>query len=420
MAKHLSPRICLPGALALIAMLAAAPVAGAQDVARVQKVNGSLLTQVGETWKAVKAGENVPAGAKLVALFEAELTSANKAVAVKLLGDIGMFGPLPVLDTAVRFLEPGSADFALSLDHGLVIFTNTKESGIATVALKIHEKELTLRLKSPGARLGIELYGRHPGGAKNLLKDSPTTFFFALMGEGEASISTKDHTHALTAPPGPAVLRWDSATNLVEVVSLDKFPDSLKRNEAEKQQFAKICAAAGRFTGQDPSAAAADLLKSDDALSRRVAVTTFGAVGDLSHLLAALGDSHADARDQSILVLRAWMGQAPGHLKSLRAAMLKHKYTLPELKETMHLLIGFDESERDRPAVYELLINLLDSKHLGVRELAHWHLVRLAPAGRDIAFDAGAAEADRQQRVERWRKLIPAGELPPRPKTDKK
>src|SRR5262249_21315856 len=159
-------------------------------------------------------------------------------------------------------------------------------------------------------------------------------------------------------------------------------------NEAEKQQFAKICAAAGRFTGQDPSAAAADLLKSDDALSRRVAVTTFGAVGDLSHLLAALGDSHADARDQSILVLRAWMGQAPGHLKSLRAAMLKHKYTLPELKETMHLLIGFDESERDRPAVYELLINLLDSKHLGVRELAHWHLVRLAPAGRDIAFDA--------------------------------
>src|SRR5262245_35613417 len=368
MAKHLSRRLCLPGALSLVAMLAGAPIAWAQDVARCQKVNGALLTQAGETWKAVKSGDNVPAGAKLVALFEAELTSANKAVAVKLVGDIGMFGPLPVLDTAVRFQEPGSADLALGLDHGLVIFTNNKDSGIATVALKVHGQELTLRLKSPGARLGIELYGRHPGGAKHLLKDNPTTFFFALMGEGDASISTKEHTYALTAPPGPAVLRWDSATNLAEVVSLAKFPDSLKRNAAEKQQFAKICAAAGRFSGQDPSATAAELLKSDDALSRRVAVPTFGAVGDLPHVLSALGDSHADARDQAILVLRAWMGQAPGHLKALRAAMLKHKYTLPELKESMHLLIGFDESERDRPARSEEHTSELQSlRHLVCR-----------------------------------------------------
>jgi hypothetical protein len=409
--------------LLLLSMVAATPAAWAQDgaAARCQKVNGTLLTRAGQTWKAVKAGDNVAAGANLVALFEAELTSANKAVAVKLLGDIGMFGPLPVLDTAARLLEPGSADLALNLDHGLVIFTNTKESGTATVALKVHGQDLTVKLKSPGARLGIELYGRHPGGAVNLLKDNPTAFFFALVGEGDASIGTKDHTHVLTAPPGPAVLRWDSATSQADVVHLDKFPDALKRNDAEMQQFAKICATAGRFSSQEPTAAAVELLKSDDALNRRVAVTTFGAVDDLPHLLGALGDSqHADARDQAILVLRSWMGHAPGQLKALRGAMLKQKYTLPQMKETMHLLIGFDESEREHPGVYELLINLLDSRHLGVRELAHWHLVRLAPAGRDIVYDAGAAEADRQQGVERWRKLIPPGELPPRPKTDKK
>jgi hypothetical protein len=39
--------------------------------------------------------------------------------------------------------------------------------------------------------------------------------------------------------------------------------------------------------------------------------------------------------------------------------------------------------------------------------------------GRDIIFDAGAAEDARQQAVERWRKLIPPGELPPRPKVKK-
>ena len=184
--------------------------------------------------------------------------------------------------------------------------------------------------------------------------------------------------------------------------------------------FAKICAAAEGFAGKDVGAVAAQMLKTDDPLNRRVAVTAFGATDDLPNLLTALSDAqHPDARAQAILVLRSWMGRAPGQLKSLRLAMLKQKYTLPQMKETMHLLIGFDETERERPAVFEMLINLLDSKHVAVRELAHWHLVRLAPAGRDIAFDAGAAEADRQQGVERWRKLIPAGELPPRPKTEK-
>ena len=169
-----------------------------------------------------------------------------------------------------------------------------------------------------------------------------------------------------------------------------------------------------------PAAAAADMVKGGDALERRVAVTALGAVDDLSRLLAALDDGkHQDVREQAILVLRSWMGRAPGQLKALRVAMLKHKYPLLQMKTTMHLLFGFDEHERQRPAIFELLINLLDHKSVGIRELAHWHLVRLAPAGRDIAFDAGAAETDRQQAVERWRQLIPAGAVPPRPKTEK-
>jgi len=64
---------------------------------------------------------------------------------------------------------------------------------------------------------------------------------------------------------------------------------------------------------------------------------------------------------------------------------------------------------------YEVLIGLLGHSKVAVREVARWHLVRLAPTGKKINFDAAAPEAQRQKAVEEWRALIPAGQLPPRP-----
>ena len=44
-------------------------------------------------------------------------------------------------------------------------------------------------------------------------------------------------------------------------------------------------------------------------------------------------------------------------------------------------------------------------------------LVRLAPAGKDIPYDAGGTEADRAKAQQRWRELIPPGRLPPEAET---
>ncbi|MCI0684750.1 MAG: hypothetical protein L0Y71_21850 [Gemmataceae bacterium] len=382
-------------------------------------MNGTLLTRAGGGWRHVKAGDSVAAGTTLVSLFEADLKS--QGVAIKLLGDIGQFGPLSVLDAAVRILDADKDDAALALERGVVVLTNTKDQGAAKVLLKMRGEDVHITLKTPGAKVGIELHGRHPGGLTNILKDDPTTFVFFLVGKGEAVAVTKAHTYTLMAPPGPALIRWDSVTRQAEVAALETFPEELVRNDKEKQQFAKICAAAAAFNGKNPTAVAASMVKSDDALERLVGVTALGAVDDVPHLLAALGDPHhKDVREQAVLVLRAWMGRSSGQLKPLRVSMLKQQYPLAQMKMTMHLLFGFDEQERDRPVIYELLLHLLDHKSVAVRELAHWHLVRLAPAGRDIAFDAGAADEDRQKAAERWRKLIPAGELPPRLKSLKK
>jgi hypothetical protein len=55
-----------------------------------------------------------------------------------------------------------------------------------------------------------------------------------------------------------------------------------------------------------------------------------------------------------------------------------------------------------------------------VRELAHWHLVRLVAQGKDIPYDAAGPEGQRQKAFERWRALIPEGQLPPEPVLKKK
>lgn len=410
---------CLAALAGLLAALS--PASGQDDGAgRCVEVKGALLSRTGGGWKALKAGENVPSGVELVALFEADLESANKAVAIKLLADVGDFGPLPVLDTSARLLLSKSADAAIALDHGVVVLTNQKENGAANVVVKIRGEDVHVTLKSPGTKIGIELYGRHSAGAGSLLKDEPTALAYMLVGKGEATIAAKGESKSLSAPPGPAMLHWDSVSRECEVITLEKFPPELIRDEKQKARFARMCAAAEAMAIKNPVAVAAGLVHDEDALTRRVGVTALAAIDDVPHLLAALNDAkHQDVREQAILVLRSWMGNSSGQLKALRVSMLKQKYTLPQMKITMQLLVGFSDEERARPVVYELLIHSLDNKNVGVRALAHWHLVRLAPAGRDIAFDAGASEEDRQTAIERWRKLIPPGELPPRLK-DKK
>jgi len=89
-----------------------------------------------------------------------------------------------------------------------------------------------------------------------------------------------------------------------------------------------------------------------------------------------------------------------------------------QARTIVQLLKGFDGNDRKEPLVYELLIEALEHGPLPIRELAHWHLDRLAPAGQKIAYDAAADEAARHKAAEQWRALIPPGQLPPPPKKE--
>jgi hypothetical protein len=120
------------------------------------------------------------------------------------------------------------------------------------------------------------------------------------------------------------------------------------------------------------------------------------------------------------LVLRNWLGRAPGQADKLFAALTRDGYSRIQAGTLLFLLFGPDAKQLAQPAAYDVLIAMLGSDKLAVRELAHWHLVRLVPAGKDIAYDPAAPAEAREKAQASWRRLIPPGQLPPRPKTEDK
>lgn len=399
---------------------------GEKEVAKVNAVFGGLVKKDKSRWQAVKAGDAISAGTLLVALPKSELTTADGAIHLSMLADIGQRGPFPVLESAVVLNPAKDADLELTFDRGLLILTNRKKEGAAKVRLKIRGETWELTLQEPKTAVGLELFSRHsPGIPINLDKkdskaDEPSTEVLMLVLHGRALLDAGDQAVGLQAPPGLARVHWDNSTNRFAVQRLEKLPESLIKpfDDKEAKAFKDICLCTKKLGAEEVSAVIDELLKSENKTDRLVGITWAGAVDDLPRLMSGLADAkHSDSREHAVLVLRNWLGRSPEQVRALYDSLIKEKKASPaQAKNVVHLLLGFTDEERAQPATYQMLIELLNHSALPVRELAHWHLVRLAPAGKSIPFDAGAAAENRGQGVARWQALIPEGKLPPAPK----
>lgn len=146
-----------------------------------------------------------------------------------------------------------------------------------------------------------------------------------------------------------------------------------------------------------------------------------GATDNLKHLGEALANAkHSDVWDHGVIALRHWIGRGPGQDQKLYQALIKDRnYTAVDAETVLQLLHSFGEAERASPELYDSLIEYLDHPKLAVRGLAHWHLYRLVPDGQRIAYSPQASQAERDRAMASWRKLVPAGKLPPRLRKDK-
>jgi hypothetical protein len=383
---------------------------------------------VGKPWVAVKQGEAVYSGDLLLGVAGAALESRNGAVRLTFPSNLSGTAPLPIVESALTLHEGKETDLEFALDRGRVDVISQKAQGAARVRIHVQDRERAGEavLGKPGTHIALMLFGRWPAGVPFSKApkpgEEPTLHLIFLVLQGEVDLRVDTRHFAMTGPPGPALIQWDSVTGGDTTPErLDKVPawaaeassaEGVKDKQAALEQLRKLA------LSRSLSAALDELVQADDPVRRRLAVFAMGALDDLPRLgQAVAATKHRDVWENAILALRHWIGRGPGQDQKLYNGLLKDRnFTEVDAQTVMQLLHDFGEEQLARPELYESLIDFLEHDKLAVRGLAYWHLYRLAPEGRTFGYDPLASTESRQKAVAQWRKLIPAGKLPPKSK----
>jgi hypothetical protein len=376
-------------------------------------------------WSAAGENEALPAGVLLVGLPGAELVSADGGVRVRLLTDFD--SPLPVLEPAVILHPAGKKDLDLTLDRGMIELVNSKQRGVAEVRVHVRDQVFDLTLYTPGAKATLLLASAWPKGVPFKKdpgpKNVPLAQLLVIAQKGEVDVRNQGRLAALEAPPGPAVIQWDSVTGMdASPTRLEKLPDWIlpPTDPAEKEKVRRLDAAVAAFRKElehRPLTAVLDeFASSDDRSHRNLAVALMGATDNLSRLAVALNSAkHLDVWDATVRALRHWIGRGPGQDQVLYRRLIELRHYKPsEAGTVLHFLHSPDDAEMALPETYGMLIDYLASDRLAVRGLAFWHLYRLVPEGRKIPYDPLAPKEERARARAEWKKLIPDGQLPPK------
>jgi hypothetical protein len=385
---------------------------------------------VGSPWIVVDEKQGLPAGNMLLGLPGTMIDSANGAVHVNMRSDLDSTSPFPVVENAIILNDNPKVDLDFVLDRGRVDVTNTKKEGAAHVVVHVRKDNFELTLSEPGTQVALEVYGRWPAGTKFTKapgpKDVPTTHLIFLVLKGEVFLKHAHHQFTLKAPPGAAFIQWDSVTGL------DDGPESLKElpawassgttdSEKAKRRKASLEKLQTAVASKPIGEVLEGMLESDDPTDRHVAVYTMGATDDLARLGKALRETkHHDVWDSGVVALRHWIGRGPGQDQILYARLLDNKFTPVQAETVMQLLHNFSDEELTQPEVYHSLMDFLDNENRAIRGLAYWHLIRLVPEGQKFGYNPLEGKPERAAAIEKWRKLIPKGKLPPKSTDGKK
>jgi hypothetical protein len=376
----------------------------------------------GAAWQVPEENAKLPAEVLILGVPGAAVKSANGAVEVQLRADFD--SPLPVLEPGIVLHVNPKVDLDVTLDRGRIDLCNRKPHGPAHVVLHSWGKTWEVTLEKRGARLAVEVLGRWPGGSHFTMNPGPrdvpsADLLFLVLARG-VEVSYEGTRFVLTAPPGPAVIGWNNFTGMdPSPQGLEKAPEwadvptdpagvaRLKMRLATRDRIAK------GFTKHPPEEVIDQLLASKEPFDRRCGVVMAGAIDDLPHLGKALSvPGQQDLWDNAVLVLRHWLGRAPGQDQRLYAGLLKHGYNEVQAETIIEFLHGFSETDLDRPETYQMLIDYLVCNKLAVRGLAHWHLRRLLPKADTIDYDPAAPPKELKKARDQFKKLLPPGKLP--------
>jgi hypothetical protein len=403
-------------------------VAEGKSVATCASKSGSVLrrTGPGNKWQVVRENEQLVSGQLLVGLPGAIVDSNNGAVRLSLLADLGQNSPYPVKESAVVLQTLPGADLAFVLDRGRIELTNRQRAGAATVHVSVRNAAWDLVLAAPGTQVALELYGRWAAGVpfekKPDPKHEPTTDLIILVLKGEVTLKHAGLQIALQAPPGPAMIEWDSVCGCDHSPQrLEKLPpwatDTGEDTAEVKAKKAAIEHLRQKLADHPVKEDLDELLNSENQPERAIAVYLLAATDNLERLGQAFRETkYPDVLDTAIVALRHWIGRGPGQDELLYNGLIElAKYKPVQADTLMQLLHSFGPEELARPETYQTLIDYLGHHLLGIRATAYWHLSRLVPAGQKLGYNPLDAQEAREAAIQKWRKLVPPGKVPPRP-----
>jgi hypothetical protein len=388
----------------------------------------------GERWERLYHKDKVHSRDLVVCLpgLRSKLEPRPDSVELTLWGNLPQLSRSPVLESAVVLHDSSAYDLDFTLLRGRVVLTNKKKKGPARIWLRVL-KGVGLTLAEPGDSVALELYGRWPAGAPFQLKappgHAPIRVWDVNVLKGRLDVKA-DKTEFAMEFPGPAYYHGDSVGGPAEGgpqrrSTLPAWADPTAPQPPELETIKSLLTVyKDRLKGKDVDEAAIEMLaasaKEKDharaAMMRELVVCALAALDDIDRVIDALDNPrHADMRHSAIIGLRHWIGLGPGRDEVLYERLVgEFGYSKAQAATVMQLL--HSPFAANQPETYETLIAYLKHSKLAVRELAFWHLRRLAPSCRDLTYNAGAPEAERNREAEAWRKRIPSGELPPPPK----
>jgi len=412
--------------LAVAVGLAGGSTAVAQPVAQSDAPRGAIVAR-----NAAGKFEPLPERPKLEAerllIVEPDATLGDVTGRVRLTSRADFLGlsPLPVLETAVVLHKPGAASLDVTLDRGRIELECAGATP-AVVRLGFARQQWTVTLTSADAKVAVEVVGRWPAGTEFRAKPTPgyepTVSAVLLQVRGTATVATGTATFGLAAPPGPALLTWTSLEGRVPAPTrLDALPDwadptyRFPEPLAGKITGMKAAVAKYRALRNEQSDRATDaFLDSPNADERRIGLVAAGAEDDLKRLADGITEAKdLEVWDFGITVLRHWLGRGPGQEQKFHRFLIdERRYSTTDAAKLIRLLHGFTPRERARPELYDVLIEYLRHDRAAFRNLAAWHLTRLAPAAPAVPFKANGSKADFDPVYTMWRGMIPAGTVP--------
>jgi len=247
-----------------------------------------------------------------------------------------------------------------------------------------------------------------------------------VVRKGQIELKHGSRFCLMSAPPGPALLHWDNHGASEEAPQkLEKLPDWVATEQSESERAQRIKNTVEKLRQQvvqsSPREAARTFVNSEDPNERATGVIFLGALDDLEGLGEVINETkYPDAWDRAVVVVRHWLGRCPSQDQLLYRRLIDKRGLKPvEAAGVMQLLHSFGDAELAQPELYTTLVKYLDHEVLGIRGLAHWHLIRLVPAGKAIGYNPLDPKDKRDQAREQWKKLvedlIAKGELPPKP-----